>query len=57
MTFTANIGPTPRYRFHQIRDGENFAKIADKYSTTPENIKAQNPEVKDETGEMLVINQ
>jgi len=43
-------------RFHQIRENEDIKTIAAKYDLDPQQIQKENPQVKIQIGEILVLN-
>jgi hypothetical protein len=55
MVLLASIATSPYFR--QIRPGENFTTIAERYGVNEQEMIKNNPDVKGEVGEIVVISQ
>ena len=55
MTLTASTATSLQFR--QIRPGENFKIIAERYGVNEQEVIKNNPDIQGEVGEIVVISQ
>jgi len=52
----SNYHAQPSLHFRELRTGENFRTLAERYKVDETAIRAQNPGIAELPGEMVVIN-